>query len=60
MGEVDVETELENFVDQVNADQGMIRVEQVRPFRIRALVDTGAVMNLLPRDLTPALSSRWA
>ena len=53
MGEVNVEIELENFVDRVDIDQGMIRAEQVRSFRIRALVDTGAVMNLLPHDLTP-------
>jgi predicted aspartyl protease len=51
MGEVSVEVELENFVDRVNADQEMISPGKVRSFRVTALVDTGAVMNMLPRDV---------
>lgn len=55
MGEVKIEVELENFVDRVKATAGEIEASAVRSFKTRALVDTGAVMNLLPRDVVEYL-----
>ena len=50
MDEVKIEVELENFVDRVNAEQGILPVEKIRTFKTRALVDSGAVLSLLPRE----------
>lgn len=54
MGEVRVELEVENFVDRVNARQTG-DVDAVRGLKVDALVDTGAVMNLLPQDVVEYL-----
>lgn len=43
MGEVRVAIELENFIDRVNAEQGILAMDQVRSFKTQALVDTGRI-----------------
>jgi predicted aspartyl protease len=55
MGEVKIEVELENFVDRVNTEQGVLPVEKIRTFKTRALVDSGAVLSMLPRDIVEYL-----
>lgn len=51
MGAVKVEVRLENFVDRVNAEEGLLPASQVRAISVQGLVDTGAVMNMFPRDV---------
>lgn len=58
MGEVKVEIELENAVDRELLRLGHIREEQLRSVKIDALVDSGAVMLVLPQDLVEALGLR--
>lgn len=58
MGEVIVELKLENAVDRENAISGLIQEENVRSAQVRAVVDTGAVMLVLPQDLVAALGVR--
>lgn len=58
MGEVKVELELENAVDREMARLGHISEEEVRTAKIQALVDSGAVMMVLPQDLVEALGLR--
>lgn len=55
MGAVKVEVRLENFIDRVNAQEGLLPASQVRALQIQGLVDTGAVMNLFPRDVVEYL-----
>ncbi len=55
MGEVKVEVELENYEDRIMARRGLIAEQAVRRQRVRALVDTGAVMLVLPQDLVEVL-----
>ena len=55
MGAVKVEVRLENHIDRVNAEQGLLPASQVRAMPIEALADTGAVMNLFPRDVVEYL-----
>ena len=54
-GEVKVVIELENAVDRELFRRQYIRQDQVRSARIHALVDSGAVMLVLPQDLVEAL-----
>lgn len=58
MGEVKVELELENAADREMARRGYISEEEVRTAKIKALVDSGAVMLVLPQDLVEALGLR--
>lgn len=58
MGEVKVELELENAVDRELLRLGYIKEEQRRSARVQALVDSGAVMLVLPQDLVEALGLR--
>jgi clan AA aspartic protease len=58
MGEVKVELELENAVDRELLRLQYIEEEQLRSARVRALVDSGAVMLVLPQDLVEALGLR--
>ena len=44
MGEVKVEVELENYDDRVLAVRNYLSAEDVRSHKLRALVDSGAVM----------------
>jgi len=55
MGEVKIKVELENFVDRVKAREGALAEDDVRSFETEAMVDTGAVMCLLPRDVVEYL-----
>ena len=55
MGAVKVEVRLENHIDRVNAEQGLLPPSQVRAMPIQGLVDTGAVMNMFPRDVVEYL-----
>ncbi len=55
MGEVKVEIELENFVDRTQAEQDSLPADAVRSFKTSALVDTGAVMSMLPQDVVEHL-----
>ena len=58
MGEVKVELELENAVDRELVRLQHIKEEQLRSAKVRALVDSGAVMLVLPQDLAEALGLR--
>lgn len=58
MGEVKVELELENALDRERIRLGQISEQQVRLARVQALVDSGAVMLVLPQDLVEALGLR--
>ena len=58
MGEVKVEIELENAFDRERLRLGQIRAEGVRSARVQMLVDSGAVMLVLPQDLVEALDLR--
>lgn len=51
MGAVKVDVRLENFVDRVEAQEGLLPASQVHGLQIQGLVDTGAVMNMFPRDV---------
>ena len=55
MGEVRAIVTLENQGDRVLADAGHLDPNRVRRATIDALVDTGAVMTLLPQDIVEAL-----
>lgn len=55
MGEVKVELGLENAVDRGLFRQRYITEDQIRTARVRALVDSGAVMLVLPQELVEAL-----
>ena len=55
MGEARITVKLENDGDLVRFKEGMIEVEAIRRTEIDAMVDTGAVMTLLPQDVVEAL-----
>lgn len=55
MGEVTVEVELENALDRHDFNKGFILKEEIRALKRQALVDTGAVMIMLPQDLVEEL-----
>jgi predicted aspartyl protease len=55
MGEVKVELELQNYEDRVLANRGLLPESEVRRERARVLVDSRAVMLVLPQDLVEAL-----
>ena len=54
MGEIVVSVGLENYVDRSNARSGF-RTEPVRCARVDGVVDTGAVMLVLPRNVVERL-----
>ena len=54
MGEIVVSVGLENYVDRSNARSG-VRTEPVRRARVDGVVDTGAVMLALPRNVVERL-----
>ncbi|MBI5760658.1 MAG: aspartyl protease family protein [Planctomycetales bacterium] len=58
MGEVAVEVELENAVDRELSERGSLPVQDIRHFKCRVLVDTGAVSLVLPQDLAEVLGLR--
>ena len=55
MGEIRAKVKLENLNDRVLAEAGHMAEEKIRIQEIEAVVDTGAVMVLLPQDLIDAL-----
>jgi len=56
--EVKVEIQLENALDRERYLLGEIPQQQIRSANIRVLVDSGAVMLVLPQDLVEALGLR--
>ncbi len=55
MGEIVVDLELENFGDRVLQRRGYLPEEKVRQLMVKAVVDTGAVMLVLPQDVVDTL-----
>ncbi len=55
MGEIIVDLELENFGDRVLQQRGYAPEESVRRLSVKAVVDTGAVMLVLPQDVVTTL-----
>lgn len=58
MGEVKVEVELENAVDRELVLRGDIEERDLRSFKASMLVDSGALMLVLPQDQAEALGLR--
>ena len=55
MGEIKVKVLLENERDIAMWQEGRLKKEELRRVELEALVDTGAVMVLLPQDVVEAL-----
>ena len=55
MGEIKIRVELENYGDRYLFFQKRIEEEQIKQYKIEALVDTGAVMLSLPQDIVEKL-----
>jgi hypothetical protein len=55
MGEIVTDLELENFGDRVLQRRGYLSEEKVRRLTVKAVVDTGAVMLVLPQDVVDTL-----
>jgi hypothetical protein len=51
MGEIVADLELENFGDRVLQRRGYLPEEKVRQLMVKSVVDTGAVMLVLPQDV---------
>jgi clan AA aspartic protease len=58
MGEIITKIELENYLDRVLLEDKKIKKSEVRSFKMNALVDTGAVMLMLPQDVVEKLGLR--
>ncbi len=58
MGAVHVTLDLENTTDADNAEVGLTPSTAVRRHSVRALVDTGAVLLVLPQDIVDHLGIR--
>jgi len=58
MGEVVVEVGLENALDRERQLEGELPENKVRRLAVKAVVDTGAVMLMLPQDVVDALGLR--
>ena len=55
MGEIAVETELENPLDRGQFERGLGRESDIRRTTVNAVVDTGAVMLMLPQNVVERL-----
>lgn len=55
MGEIKVKVRLENSTDRALYDLGKLAKKKIRAREVEAVVDTGAVMTLLPQDLVEVL-----
>ena len=55
MGEVRVQIRLENFVDRYLYLEKKINENEIRKYEMEAVVDTGAVMLVLPQDVIEEL-----
>lgn len=58
MGQVKVEVELENAVDRELMMRGELSASEIRSLKIPLLVDSGAVILVLPQDQVEALGLR--
>ena len=55
MSEIRAKLVLTNAYDEMSAEKGLIKPGEVRRVEVEGLVDTGAVMLLIPQDLKEAL-----
>ena len=55
MGEVRVKIKLTNNRDELLAQEGLLKPEQIRSLEIEALVDTGAVRSVIPARIQEQL-----
>ncbi len=55
MGEIKARIELENFGDRYMFLRKKMREKDIRKYTMDAIVDTGAVMLMLPQDIVEAL-----
>ncbi len=55
MGEINVQVEFENASDRAVYERGYIPESEIRTYKLRALVDTGAVMLMLPQNVVEKL-----
>jgi clan AA aspartic protease len=55
MGKIMTKVKLTNNTDRDNVDRGLTAPEGVRSIVVEALVDTGATMMTIPRDVAEAL-----
>ena len=55
MGEIKVKVELENFGDMYMYLEKKIQENEIRKYEMEAIVDTGAVMLVLPQDVIEEL-----
>jgi clan AA aspartic protease len=55
MGEVRVQVKLINAVDEILVNRGLLNPNQLRTHETQALVDTGAVRTVLPRQIVEQL-----
>jgi len=58
-GRISVEIELENYLDKGMALKGYIKESEIRRAKVKALVDTGAVLLMLPQDLVEELGLEY-
>lgn len=58
MGEVRVQVKLTNAVDEDLVNRGLLNPNQLRVHETQALVDTGAVRTVLPREIVEKLGLR--
>ena len=58
MGAVHADIELINVRDAIRAEEGLIREDQIRKASVRALVDTGATVLVIPDSLRRSLGLR--
>ncbi len=55
MGEVRVKVKLTNTIDEAFARRGKLDVKEIRSYEADALVDTGAVSSVVPRNVMDQL-----
>ncbi len=55
MGKIETRIELENTGDRIAFRRGLAPEDEIRTYKLEALVDTGAVMMLLPEDVVDEL-----
>jgi clan AA aspartic protease len=60
MGEIRVDVKLTNAADMANAASGIISDDQVRSTVVNAVVDTGAVRSVIPKDIVDAIGAQIA
>nr|MDQ3013313.1 hypothetical protein [Acidobacteriota bacterium] len=58
MGELNVELFLENATDREMFKRGLMKEDDVRKLTTKAIVDTGAMMLVLPQDQVEELGRR--